>query len=155
MPLDSPVYVVREVDNEFYQAIGRRDSILLLKGARQMGKTSLLSRALRQARASGFRVAITDFQTLNANDLQSVKSFYFALATKIAVQLDLERFPEETWRERLGAERQLREISTARSARKIDRTAGLGHGRSRSTLHLRLRKRSVRSFSFLARQACA
>ena len=119
VPLDSPFYVVREVDNEFYQAIGRRDSILLLKGARQMGKTSLLSRALRQARASGFRVAITDFQTLNANDLQSVKSFYFALATKIAVQLDLERFPEETWREHLGPndnfERYLRREVLAKS----------------------------------------
>jgi hypothetical protein len=53
VPLESHFYIVRPVDNAFYQAIGRRDSILLLKGARQMGKTFLLSRALEQARGSG------------------------------------------------------------------------------------------------------
>lgn len=102
VPLDSRFYVVRPADNEFYQAIGRRDSVLLLKGARQMGKTSLLSRALVQARASGFRVAVTDFQTLNAAHLENVKSFYLALGSRIADQLELDRDPEETWREHLG-----------------------------------------------------
>jgi len=67
-----------------------------------MGKTSLLGRALAQARASGFRVAITDFQSLNVADLENVKSFYLALCTKIAVQLELNCFPGENWRDHLG-----------------------------------------------------
>lgn len=103
VPLDSQFYVVRPVDNEFYQAIGRRDSILLLKGARQMGKTSLLSRALEQARGSGFRVAITDFQKLDASQLESVESFLQALGAMIAIQLDLDVFPQDVWKRQLGA----------------------------------------------------
>ncbi|HEY5742877.1 MAG TPA: AAA-like domain-containing protein, partial [Terrimicrobiaceae bacterium] len=103
VPLDSQFYVVRPVDNEFYQAIGRRDSILLLKGARQMGKTSLLSRALEQARGSGFRVAITDFQKLDAAQLESIESFFQALGAMIAIQLDLEAFPQDVWKRQLGA----------------------------------------------------
>jgi len=37
-------------------AIARRDSIVLVKGARQMGKTSLLARSLQQARDYTFSV---------------------------------------------------------------------------------------------------
>src|SRR5439155_633679 len=46
VPLDSEYYVVRPVDEEFRAAISRKDSIVLVKGARQMGKTSLLARGL-------------------------------------------------------------------------------------------------------------
>ena len=49
MPLDSQFYVVRPADDEFLTAITRGDSIVLVKGARQMGKTSLLARGLQQA----------------------------------------------------------------------------------------------------------
>src|SRR2546422_8633101 len=48
--LDSKYYVVRPVDEEFRAAVWRQDSIVLVKGARQMGKTSLLARGLEQAR---------------------------------------------------------------------------------------------------------
>src|SRR5205085_1295429 len=58
-------YIVRPTDQEFLTAIARRDSIVLVKGARQMGKTSLLARGLEQARATGARVVITDLQMLN------------------------------------------------------------------------------------------
>ncbi len=53
VPLDSMFYVVRPADEEFRMAIARRDSIVLVKGARQMGKTSLLARGLQQAREAG------------------------------------------------------------------------------------------------------
>ena len=44
VPLDSPFYVVRRTDEEFRAAIARRDSIVLVKGPREVGKTSLLAR---------------------------------------------------------------------------------------------------------------
>ena len=46
MPLDSKFYVVRPTDDAFLEAIAQQDSIVLVKGARQMGKTSLLARGL-------------------------------------------------------------------------------------------------------------
>src|SRR5207249_268697 len=46
VPLGSRFYVVRPADQEFREAIARRDSVVLVKGARQVGKTSLLARGL-------------------------------------------------------------------------------------------------------------
>src|SRR5205814_1562648 len=50
VPPGSPFYVVRAADREFLDALERRESIVLINGARQMGKTSLLARGLQQAR---------------------------------------------------------------------------------------------------------
>lgn len=100
VPLDSRFYVVRPTDHEFQAAVARRDSIVLVKGARQMGKTSLLARGLQQARASGARVAQTDFQKLNSNHLATVESFFLALGEFLADQLDLDVLPEQVWDKR-------------------------------------------------------
>jgi len=100
LPVTSEHYVVRPTDEELMQAISRRDSIVLLKGARQMGKTSLLARGLQHARKNGFKVALTDFQKLNADHLDSAKEVYLALAAMIADQLDLDDMPEDTWDDR-------------------------------------------------------
>jgi class 3 adenylate cyclase len=102
MPLDSQYYIERPTDAEFHAAIARHDSIVLVEGARQMGKTSLLSRGLQQARKSGARVTCTDFQKLNASDLASLESFYMTLGTALANQLNLDKFPEDTWRPKSG-----------------------------------------------------
>jgi DNA-binding SARP family transcriptional activator len=98
VPLDSPFYVARPVDALLARAIARRDSIVLIKGARQMGKTSLLARGLHQARRAGARVLRTDFQTLNARQLESLDTLFLQLADSIADQLDLDEGPEEAWR---------------------------------------------------------
>lgn len=102
MPLDSRYYIERPTDAEFHKAIARQDSIVLVEGARQMGKTSLLSRGLQRARANGAKVTCTDFQKLNASDLTSLESFFITLGTALANQLGLEKFPEETWRAKSG-----------------------------------------------------
>jgi hypothetical protein len=97
VPLDSEFYVVRSTDEEFQSAIARGDSIVLVKGARQMGKTSLLARGLQQARQAGARVVLTDFQVLNAAHLESVDTLFLTLAAEIADQLDLDVLPREVW----------------------------------------------------------
>ena len=102
MPLDSRFYIVRGVDEEFRAAIARHDSVVLIKGARQVGKTSLLARGLQQARAAGARVVLTDLQKLNAGDLASAETFYLALADLIADQLSLDVAPDAVWNARRG-----------------------------------------------------
>ena len=97
VPLNSQFYIVRPTDEEFRAAITRRDSIVLVKGARQMGKTSLLARGLQQAREQGARVVLTDFQTLNASHLQSADTLFLTLAEMLADQLDLDILPSEVW----------------------------------------------------------
>jgi len=73
---------------------------VLIKGARQMGKTSLLARGLQQAREAGSKVVLTDFQKLNAAQLASADTLYRALGDTIADQLNLDVFPEDVWNAR-------------------------------------------------------
>lgn len=103
VPLGSRYYIARSSDHTFLTAIARRDSIVLVNGARQMGKTSLLARALQQARKAGGRVVLTDFQWLGAEQLQTADTLFRALGEMIADQLDLDTYPDEVWNERSGA----------------------------------------------------
>lgn len=102
VPLHSEFYVERAADKELRNAVVRYDSIVLLKGARQMGKTSMLARGLQFARERGARVALTDFQKFNATNLESVGPFYLSLAESLADQLELSVLPSDTWDERRG-----------------------------------------------------
>jgi DNA-binding winged helix-turn-helix (wHTH) protein len=97
MPLDSQFYITRPADEQFREAIARRDSIVLIKGARQVGKTSLLARGLQQAREAGSRIVLTDLQMLNEADLASVETLFLALAELIAYRLDLGGCPRDVW----------------------------------------------------------
>ncbi|HTS38876.1 MAG TPA: AAA-like domain-containing protein [Candidatus Solibacter sp.] len=102
VPLDSKFYILRPTDEEFFDAIGRKDSIILIKGARQMGKTSLMARGLQEARKAGAKVILTDFQKLNASHLESVDKLFLALSEAIADQLDLDVIPADVWNPRRG-----------------------------------------------------
>lgn len=97
VPLKSQFYIVRSTDTEFREAILRQDSIVLVKGPRQIGKTSLLARGLQEARQAGAKVVLTDFQTLTHKHLQSVETFYLTIAEALARQLELPLAPAETW----------------------------------------------------------
>jgi len=102
VPLDSKFYILRPTDDDLYEAVARRDSIILIKGARQMGKTSLMARGLQEARKAGAKVVLTDFQKLNASHLESVEKLFLALAETIAEQLDLDIVVSDTWNPRRG-----------------------------------------------------
>lgn len=100
VPLESAFYIVRQTDEEFRQALARNDSIILIKGARQMGKTSLLGRGLQLARQSGAQVILTDFQKLHGPDLRSIESFFRALREMVADQLRLDEKQLQPWDEK-------------------------------------------------------
>ncbi|MCH8296131.1 TIR domain-containing protein [Candidatus Poribacteria bacterium] len=102
IPLDSPFYVQRHTDEEFNTALTRGDSIVLVKGARQVGKTSLLARGLQRTRETGAEVILTDFQKLNTTDFESIEIFFLTLAEWIAEQLNLHVFLDKIWNPRHG-----------------------------------------------------
>ncbi|MSU62868.1 MAG: toll/interleukin-1 receptor domain-containing protein [Pedosphaera sp.] len=97
MSLESKYYIVRPTDPEFHSAVRRGDSLVLVKGARQMGKTSLLGRAVQQAREAGASVVLTDFQKLQARHFASIKDFYIGLCDLIGTQLRTEPPAPERW----------------------------------------------------------
>lgn len=103
MPIDAQSYILRPSDAALAAALGRRDTIVLIKGARQMGKTSLLARGLAQAGAGGARVVETDFQKLNREQLDSSQALFDALGCWMADQLGLDVTPDQVRHPRLGA----------------------------------------------------
>jgi serine/threonine protein kinase len=97
LPLDCVSYIRRPTDDLVHAALARRDSIVLIRGARQMGKTSLLARGMHRARESGSQVIFTDFQKLNRSELQSLESLYQSLGTAIAEDLEFDANLTECW----------------------------------------------------------
>ncbi|MCS6886509.1 MAG: serine/threonine-protein kinase [Acidobacteriota bacterium] len=103
VPLESRFYIERTTDSELRLAISRRDSIVLVKGSKQMGKTSLLARGLHQARRSGYKIILTDFQKLSSEQVDSLENFFLTLAEEIAEQLQLGVSVTDVWNPRRGA----------------------------------------------------
>jgi DNA-binding SARP family transcriptional activator len=97
VPPGSPFYVERPTDAEYRAALSRGESIVLVKGARQVGKTSLLARGLHDAREGGARIVLTDFQMLTPEQLASPNALFLALAQTLADQLRLDAEPEALW----------------------------------------------------------
>jgi serine/threonine protein kinase len=102
LPVDSKFYIHRPTDEEFRAAIECHDSIVRIKGPRQVGKTSLLARGLEQARAAGDRVVLTDLQSPSKSDLASADAFYLWVANRFAEELDLGVVPNAVWKAHLG-----------------------------------------------------
>jgi DNA-binding winged helix-turn-helix (wHTH) protein len=99
LPLNSNYYITRAADDEFHAAIARRDSLVLVKGARQAGKTSLLARGLQRAREAGAAVVLTDFQHFTADVFASAEKLLLTLAELVADKLELDVAPHEMWSE--------------------------------------------------------
>ena len=102
VPLDSEFYVTRPADGEMRTSILKRDSIVLIKGARQMGKTSLLARGMQFSREQGVKAVSTDLQKFNAENFKTLDRLYRTMAESLADQLDLKAAPADTWDPRRG-----------------------------------------------------
>ncbi|CAN5466625.1 hypothetical protein BH11ARM1_BH11ARM1_01560 [soil metagenome] len=100
---DSPFYLKRPADAEFEQAIRDGESIILLKGPRQIGKTSLMSQGIRLASSIGRRHAITDFQKVGQAQLASEEAFMKLLAHTLCRQLSFKYDFENEWLDVFGA----------------------------------------------------
>jgi DNA-binding winged helix-turn-helix (wHTH) protein len=98
LPLQSHLYISRPTDEEFFKAIARQDSIVLVKGARQVGKTSLLARGLQKARDHNAIVMLVDFQQFSASAFDTADKLLLAMAESIAYQLELTPEPHQVWK---------------------------------------------------------
>lgn len=100
---DSPFYAERASDIEFSKALHANESIILVKGPRQMGKTSLIGRGAKQVAGLGWRQVSTDFQKLSSTQLASDEAFYKPLAATLARQLKVKYDFAEEWIDVFGA----------------------------------------------------
>lgn len=100
---DSPFYVERPADAEFAAALRANESILLVKGPRQVGKTSLIGRGAKLVGELGWRSAITDFQKLSSSQFASEDGFYRLLAALLSRNLKFVYDFESEWLDVFGA----------------------------------------------------
>ncbi len=101
--LDSPLYVVRDADQALFAALTRNESIVLIKGARQTGKSSLLARGLQTARQAGRIVYHIDCEQFSSEELESRDDFYLRLLALLAEQADQKFAPKTDWKPHIGA----------------------------------------------------
>lgn len=106
--LDDPFYIPRGVDAELAEALARPGETITIRGPRQVGKTSLLIRGIREAqRRFGARVVYFDLQGVGdvGDDLDA---FLLRLADWVADELGVDPAAvEAAWASRLPAQRKL------------------------------------------------
>lgn len=100
---DSPFYIERSSDAEFLQAIRNHESIILVKGPRQMGKTSMIGRGVKLVNELGYRTTMTDFQKLSTSQLASEDLFYKLISATLAKRLGFQYDFEAEWIDVFGA----------------------------------------------------
>lgn len=101
-PQGAGYYVERESDRLMRRALAAGEGTILIHGPRQVGKTSLLARALNQVRSGDARAVITDFQVLSKSQLVGAEVFCKCLAAGFALQLGLDYDADAAWNPWLG-----------------------------------------------------
>jgi hypothetical protein len=102
LSLDSAYYVERPSDARMRSLLRRNGVTISIRGPRQIGKTSLLARAVRMAEAEGKRVAWIDFQLFEKSALADARTFYQQFCGHISLALGIEPHIEQHWDDRLG-----------------------------------------------------
>jgi hypothetical protein len=100
---DSPFYVERlPADRVALNAMSRQGETLTIKGPRQIGKSSLLIRAIEKAKQSGKRVVDLDFQLFDSAARKKADTFFRQFCERITDRLGMAEPIDTHWNSRLG-----------------------------------------------------
>jgi len=102
MDTESKFYIEREGDALCQTDIARQGVTITIKAPRQLGKSSLLVRAMERAASVGKTVAFLDFQLFDCDALGSPEAFFRTLCSWITYELNLSDEVDRFWQARLG-----------------------------------------------------
>lgn len=102
MDPESQFYVERDSDRIALATIRQQGVTLTIKGPRQMGKSSLLMRAIAAALQADKQVAFLDFQLFDQDVLGSAETFYRQFCLSLTEQLSIPDRVAEYWQEGSG-----------------------------------------------------
>ncbi len=98
----SPFYIVRDADGQMFNSIEARESIVLLRGPHQVGKTSLLGQGIKHVKSLGWKYVSTDFQMISSVQLNDHDLFARVLTATLARQLGISYDLEREWEDVFG-----------------------------------------------------
>ncbi len=103
VPLDSPFYIPRPpVEELVYEEISKPGALIRIKGAKEMGKSSLMLRIVDYAKNLGYQIVAIDFQQFDADCLNNLDRFLRSFCLQVTQQLNLEPNLDEYWDEDIG-----------------------------------------------------
>lgn len=102
MPYQSPFYIERETDHEALQSLREMKGLTVIKGSRQMGKSSLLNRLIAEANVINIKTAFIDFQMIENSAISNADIFYRQFCSLLSWELGVEDRVEEFWKNPLG-----------------------------------------------------
>ncbi|MBW4467630.1 MAG: AAA-like domain-containing protein [Pegethrix bostrychoides GSE-TBD4-15B] len=104
LSLDSPLYVERQpIEQLAYAEISKPSSLLRIKAARSMGKSSLLNRLLAHAEAQNCRLVQLDFQEADEQACSSLNRLLRWISINASHSLQLKLPLEDYWDSEVGS----------------------------------------------------
>lgn len=102
LKLDSPYYARRRADETAIQLVRQPGETILIKGPRQVGKTSLAARARAAAEDNSQRTCYIDFQLIDQSRFQDSGTLLKYLAARFAREFRTSIKPGDVWDDMLG-----------------------------------------------------
>jgi hypothetical protein len=99
LDVDDPWYLARATDTTALAHIRQPGQTLTIKGPRQMGKSSLLMRTVKEGMESGKAVALLDFQLVDEYSKSHADVFFRRFASWVAEQVNLPDSVSKFWNE--------------------------------------------------------
>jgi len=99
MEAESPFYIQRAEEPKVLDAVQRRGCTITILGPRQMGKSSLLIRAMTTARQHEKKIVFLDFQRLETAALTNADLFYRRFCELLTLRLRLPSQVEDWWQQ--------------------------------------------------------
>jgi transcriptional regulator with XRE-family HTH domain len=104
VPLGSPFYLERfPLEERVYEEIGKPGALLRIKAPREMGKTSLLLRAIDFAKRLGYRTVSLNLEQVDQSILSDLHQFLRWVCANAARQLELPPQLDDYWDDDLGS----------------------------------------------------
>jgi len=105
--LESPFYVSRAQDETCKQRIAERGRTLLVRGSRQIGKTSLVARLYQHAFDHKVRCVYLDFRAFGTEQMKDLDALLLGIANQIFDDLSPNNPPDAVWTKNRAAAQNL------------------------------------------------